>query len=331
VSSGQAIESFAPAKINLWLRVVGRRDDGYHLLDSLVAFADVGDIVRAERADALTLAVDGPFAAGVPAGDENLVLRATNALAEAARLPLSRAWAGEGGERSEPGEGGAARRAEPPSPSHASHGSLPLPPKRGRGDSSPAALSLTKNLPPASGIGGGSADAAAALRILTRLWHLDPSLAERVAPSLGADVPVCLYGRACRMQGVGERLEPIAPLPDCGIVLCNPGVPLATRAVFAARDGAFSPPFPPPTCADAAALAANIRAAGNDLQGAATLLCPPIADGLAALSRLPGALCAQMSGSGATCFALFPDAKAARVAAGVLPATWWRWGGALLP
>jgi 4-diphosphocytidyl-2-C-methyl-D-erythritol kinase len=279
VSGGAAVESFAPAKINLWLRVVGRRDDGYHLLDSLVVFAEVGDVVRAEHADKLTLAVDGPFAADVPCDGANLVLRAATALA--------------GG----PG----------------------------------ARLTLTKNLPVASGIGGGSADAAATLRALTRLWHLDPALAARVATSLGADVPVCLHGRACRMQGVGERLDPIAPLPECGIVLCNPRVPLETHAVFAARDDAFSPSFPPRGWPDPATLAESIRAAGNDLQAAAIRLCPPITDVLAALARLPGALVAQMSGSGATCFALFPTAAAARTAAALLPAAWWRWGGALLP
>jgi 4-diphosphocytidyl-2-C-methyl-D-erythritol kinase len=242
--------------------------------------------------------------------------------------------AGEGGEQSEPGESGAAREAAPPSPSHAAHavrplrGLTPLPPKRGRGDFF-AELTLTKNLPPASGIGGGSADAAATLRALTGLWELDPDLAPQVAPTLGADVPVCLHGRACRMLGIGEHLDPIPPLPDCGIVLCNPGVPLETRAVFAARAGTFSLPFPPRQFPDAASLAESIRAAGNDLQAPARTLCPVIDDVLAALIRLPGALAAQMSGSGATCFALFASAAQAEAAVSMLPAAWWRWGGAI--
>jgi 4-diphosphocytidyl-2-C-methyl-D-erythritol kinase len=293
VSPAAAIEAFAPAKVNLWLRVVGRRDDGYHLLDSLVAFAAVGDVVRAAAAETLTLAIDGPFATAVPGDATNLVLRAARALAGAAREASCRTARG-------PAQSGAPA----------------------------AALALTKNLPPASGIGGGSADAAATLRALSALWGLDATLADRVAPTLGADVQVCLRGRPCRMQGIGERLDPVPTLPDCGIVLCNPGVPLETRTVFAARAGGFSAPFPPRPWPDASALAKDIRIAGNDLQAAATALCPPIAEVLAALQRLPGALCAQMSGSGATCFALFAGAEAARRAAAQLPPSWWRWGGA---
>ena len=273
------IAAFAPAKVNLWLRVTGRREDGYHLLDSLVAFAAVGDAVEARPAPSLVLTRDGPFADAVPAGEDNLVL-------QAARMLAGASGAGAG-------------------------------------------LRLTKRLPPASGIGGGSADAAATLRALVRLWGLDAEAAAAAAPALGADVPVCLASRPCRMQGIGERLAPCA-LPPLGLVLANPLVALETRAVFAARSGDFAPPFPPPRAwADAAALAADIRAAGNDLAPAALALCPPIGDVLAALAALPGSLCAAMSGSGATCFALFADAAAARRAAAALPAAWWRWGGGL--
>lgn len=272
---------FAPAKVNLWLRVVGRRDDGYHLLDSLVAFAGIGDSLRAEPAGSLSLALGGPFAAALPAGEANLVLRAARRLAAAA------------------GCGAAAH------------------------------LTLAKHLPVAAGIGGGSADAAAALRALCQLWRLDPALTAAVAPDLGADVPVCLASRPCRMQGVGERLTPLV-LPACGIVLANPGLPIETRRVFATRTGPFAGPFPPGSWPDAAALAADIRAAGNDLTAAAMSLCPVIADVLAALARLPGALAVAMSGSGASCFALFADAGAAARAATRLPAAWWAWGGALV-
>lgn len=267
---------FAPAKVNLWLRVTGRRADGYHLLDSLVVFADVGDVVRAAPADALSLSIDGPFAAGLAADGTNLVLRAAQALGR---------WGAE--------------------------------------------LKLTKNLPVASGIGGGSSDAAAALRVLSALWGVPPDAANAVAPGLGADVPVCLHARPCRMRGVGEVIEPVPPLPACGLILANPRVPLETGGVFSARIGDFSQHHAPQPWVNAAALAADIRAAGNDLQAAAITLCPPVADVLAALASLPGALCAQMSGSGATCFALFASPDAARQAATLLPSEWWRWDGGL--
>ncbi|MFN7598828.1 MAG: 4-(cytidine 5'-diphospho)-2-C-methyl-D-erythritol kinase, partial [Cereibacter sp.] len=167
-----AIDAFAPAKVNLTLHVTGQRADGYHLLDSLVVFADIGDTVRAMAADGLSLTVTGPQAAGLAADDSNLVLRA-------ARL-------------------------------------FPL--------ATGAALMLDKVLPVASGIGGGSADAAAALRVLSRLWGVAlPETAEVLR--LGADVPVCLAGRPVRMTGVGDGLHPLAhPLPPAALVLANPGV-----------------------------------------------------------------------------------------------------------
>lgn len=269
------IEEAAHAKVNLWLRVTGRRADGYHELDSLVVFAGVGDTLRAEPAETLSLTVDGPFAAALSDEPDNLVLRAARALA--------------------PGRG--------------------------------ARLTLTKRLPVASGIGGGSADAAAALRALTRLWDLDAALARRVAPTLGADVPVCLNGTPAIMRGVGDELSPAPALPPFGLLLVNPGVALETRAVFAARRGGFSAAFAPARLPDAPALAAVLRDAGNDLTDAAIALCPAIADVLAALGALPGALVAQISGSGATCFALFASPGAARAVAPRLPATWWRWAG----
>lgn len=265
------IEEAAPAKVNLWLRVTGRRADGYHTLDSLVVFAGVADTLRAEPADALSLTVDGPFAAALSDEPDNLVLRAARALA--------------------PGRG--------------------------------ARLTLTKNLPVASGIGGGSADAAAALRALTRLWGLDAALARRVAPTLGADVPVCLAGRPSIMRGIGNDLSPAPALPPFGLLLVNPGVALETRAVFAARRGAFSAAIAPPPLPDAAALASVLRDAGNDLTQGAVGLCPAIAEVLAALDALPGTLVARMSGSGATCFAMFASPEAARAAACHLPGAWW--------
>jgi 4-diphosphocytidyl-2-C-methyl-D-erythritol kinase len=193
-----------------------------------------------------------------------------------------------------------------------------------------AALRLEKRLPVASGIGGGSADAAAALRALDRLWKLGmeaPRL-EALAVRLGADVPVCIKSRPARMAGVGEVLSPAPDLPEFGLVLANPRVSLATPRVFAAREGDFSPPAAlPERWADARAMAADLRGLRNDLEQPAIALCPPIASVLAALAALPGALMARMSGSGATCFAIFADAGAAAQAAAMLPAAWWRWGG----
>lgn len=277
---GPPVRAAAPAKLNLYLHVTGRRADGYHTLDSLVAFAGVHDTLAARPAERLRLEIDGPFAAAlagtVKCGRRrraNLVLRAARALAR--------------------------DTASPPR----------------------AALRLTKRLPVAAGIGGGSADAAATLRALCGLWAVAPE-AERmaaIAGALGADVPVCMYGRAAFVGGVGELLQPAPRLPAAGLVLANPGVALATRRVFAARGGGFSPAarFHEPA-ADAAALAELLRARRNDLAAPAIGLAPVIREVLEALAALPGALIARMSGSGATCFALFADRTAADAAAPAL-------------
>ena len=274
----------APAKINLTLHVTGQRADGYHLLDSLVVFAGACDGVTASEADALSLAVTGPFAASLVDGD-NLVLRAARALA-------------------------------------ASAGIVPR-----------AALALDKRLPVASGIGGGSADAAASLRALVRLWRLDVGAADlhAVAAGLGADVPVCLESRPRLMSGIGEILSPAPAVPPCGILLVNPGVGLATQAVFRARSGPFSQPTGlSAPWADAAAMARDLAQARNDLQAPAVGLCPAIGAVLAALSADPDALLVRMSGSGATCFALYKTADRA-VEAAAMPARpgHWCWGGPL--
>ena len=290
-----AVSIFAPAKINLYLHVVGRRSDGYHLLDSLVAFADIGDRLSAAPAAGLSLTVDGPESGAIAAlGDDNLVLRAARLLAEAA----------------------AAR-----SPRAVAYG---------------AALHLDKRLPASSGIGGGSSDAAATLRILNTMWGcpLDPPALAALAPKLGADTPACLAARPAWVGGIGELLAPAAGLPPLGIVLANPRRPLPTPCVFAARRGAFTTSGrfdPPPGDTDAfLALLANQR---NDLTDAAATLVPEIATVLACLAGLPGACLARMSGSGATCFALFADRDAAAAAAQVLARAepqWWSAAGVLL-
>ncbi|MCQ0968999.1 4-(cytidine 5'-diphospho)-2-C-methyl-D-erythritol kinase (plasmid) [Paracoccus sp. TK19116] len=254
----------APAKINLALHVTGRRADGYHLLDSLVAFARSGDEVRLTDGP-LSLTLDGLFAIGLGDGDDNLCLRA-------ARLA--------GAE---------------------------------------ASIHLTKNLPIASGIGGGSADAAAVLRGLARLGHSLPDDPER----LGADIPVCLAGRPARMRGVGERLDPVPPLPPMPMVLVNPGVALSTPNVFAALDRTDHAPLPEPEWTGADTLLHWLARTRNDLQPAAQRLVPAITDVLAALDS-HGARLSRMSGSGATCFGLFDDdATAARAAAALSRRGWW--------
>ncbi len=193
-------------------------------------------------------------------------------------------------------------------------------------------LILEKNLPVASGIGGGSADAAAALRLLCRGWGIAPGGVDltAMALALGADVPACLVSRPVRMGGVGEFLEPAPRLPECGIVLVNPGRPVSTAEVFQARHGAYSARASlPDEWADAAVMAADLASLRNDLEEPAIAICPPIRDVLSAISRQPGCLLARMSGSGATCFGLFATASAAHRAANGMAYTWWRWGGRL--
>lgn len=273
-------QRFAPAKVNLFLHVTGRRTDGYHLLDSLAVFPAVGDVVSVAPADDLSLEISGPFGGVLRAEADNLLLRAAALLRPEGVLG--------------------------------------------------ARMQLEKNLPVASGIGGGSADAAAALRLLAALWRVEGDLRAQ-ALEIGADVPVCLMSRAARMGGVGEHLSPAPVLPEFGIMLVNPGVAVATPAVFRAREGGFSAPAAlPEGWADAGAMAAGLARCANDLQVAAVRLQPVIGQVLAVLEALPGVLLARMSGSGATCFAIFPDpTAAANAAAGLRRPGWWCWGGGL--
>jgi 4-diphosphocytidyl-2-C-methyl-D-erythritol kinase len=278
------LEEAAPAKVNLFLHVTGRRADGYHLLDSLAVFGPAADLLTAAPAPDLTLTLDGPFGGALAAEPDNLVLRAARALADLAGV--------------RPG----------------------------------ATLVLHKRLPVASGIGGGSADAAAALRLLNRLWGtgLDQAALHALAAPLGADVPVCVASAPARMQGVGELVSPGPRLPECGMLLVNPGVPLATPEVFRARAAGFSAPAAlPDAWPDAATMAADLALLGNDLEAAACGLCPPVGEVLAVLQALPGALLARMSGSGATCFTLFATPQQASAAATLLPGGWWAVGGGL--
>jgi 4-diphosphocytidyl-2-C-methyl-D-erythritol kinase len=267
------VQRIARAKVNLALHVVGRRADGYHLLDSLVAFADFGDVVTVEPAPSLSLSITGPMAAGLSAGSDNLVLKAAQMLGS----PLG------------------------------------------------AAITLEKRLPIASGIGGGSADAAATMQALGALWGCALPDAGQVL-ALGADVPVCLAGQSCRMAGIGDQISPIA-LPPAHLVLVNPGVGLSTAAVFGALLCRDNPPLPPAApMPDAVALAAYLGHCRNDLEAPALSLVPQIGAVLAALQGQKGCLLARMSGSGATCFGLFASASAAEAAATALRAqsgAWW--------
>jgi 4-diphosphocytidyl-2-C-methyl-D-erythritol kinase len=193
-----------------------------------------------------------------------------------------------------------------------------------------ARLSLVKNLPVASGIGGGSADAAATLRALSELWQLDLNDVDlpQIAAGLGSDVPVCLASMPCWMEGRGEILSPIAAMPHLPILLVNPGVAVPTPPVFAGlrtRSG-VARKLPPGRFQDMADLLRLLDDTKNDLEGPARALQPVIGDVLTALAALPGALFARMSGSGATCYALFPDDDSCRNAAGLLAkahSDWW--------
>jgi len=275
----------AHAKVNLWLNVVGRRADGYHLLDSLVAFVDLADRVEASAADRLSLVLDGPSSPSLLGEADNLVLKAARRLADRA---------------------GVAPRA---------------------------AIRLTKDIPVAAGLGGGSADAAATLRELVDLWRVAMPQEELfdLAQSLGADVPMCLASRAALVSGIGEGLTPAPPLPPAAILLVNPRSALATRDVFAALDGRFSQPRPlHRPWRDLSEFVRELQWRGNDLSAAAISLSPVIADVLAFLRGTAGVRFAGMSGSGATCFALYDSLDAAGSAAGLVPSAWWRHVGTFI-
>lgn len=268
------VEIRAPAKINLYLHITGRRPDGYHLLDSLVAFADVGDDLLLTPCDSYRLTVEGPFAAAMSATPthDNLVTRAAQALAQQLGRPLL------------------------------------------------ADIRLAKNLPVASGIGGGSADAAATLIGLCRLWDADPApaLLEPIARSLGQDVPVCLASTPAQFAGIGDTTRPAVVMPAAWLVLVNPGIVLPTPGVFAAyrkQPDAFSEAAPVEAVKDFAALIDALGRRRNDLQPTAIALVPQIADALDALLACDGCALARMSGSGATCFGLFSSADLAQGAA----------------
>jgi 4-diphosphocytidyl-2-C-methyl-D-erythritol kinase len=264
-----SMQENAYAKINLALHVRERQADGYHRIETIFAFAEDGDSLRAQQSDDLTLAIEGPFAAGLSAGKNNLVMRAARLLRERAGVTAG------------------------------------------------ARLVLDKRLPVASGLGGGSADAAAALRLLTRFWRVEstPDI-PKLAASLGADVPACILSRTCRGDGRGDELSPLGA-PDVEgrpLLLVNPRIPLSTAQVFRAWDGVDRGPLD------------QWQFGRNDLQPPALALAPEIGAVLEAL-QVHAPLVARMSGSGATCFALF-ESEAGRDRADAEIARshphWWR-------
>jgi 4-diphosphocytidyl-2-C-methyl-D-erythritol kinase len=281
-----SLETFAPAKVNLFLHVGPLRADGFHPISSLMVFADVGDRLSAEPAPRLALTVEGPMAGHAPPGDDNLVLRAARALAE-------RAGVGE----------------------------------------PPLQLVLHKALPAAAGLGGGSSDAAAALRVVRQALALalDDAVLEEVAAGLGSDIPACVAGRPSIAEGRGERLRTAPALCALPAVLVRPPADSATGPVYRAFDAdpagatADAPELPAAiiTPAQAAAVFARCR---NDLETPAVRLQPMIGGALAELRAAPETLLGRMSGSGSACFALCADDDAAVSLAARLAAAhphWW--------
>jgi 4-diphosphocytidyl-2-C-methyl-D-erythritol kinase len=271
------VNEHAPAKINLFLHVGTKRADGFHPLQSLAVFTDMGDTLAMEPAPELSLRIEGPFAAGLDGEGDNLVLRAARAL----------------------GPGG-------------------------------AALRLTKNLPVASGIGGGSSDAAAALRGLRQSWgmQIDDAALRDIAAGLGSDIPVCVDAVPSFMEGRGEILRAVQALPRVAMMLVNPGVAVPTKDVFAAlaeRSG-VDMTLPAGRFGDTADLLRFLETTRNDLEAPARQIQPVIGEVLVAMAALPGALLTRMSGSGATCFGIFADDDCCVRAAALLKRShpdWW--------
>jgi 4-diphosphocytidyl-2-C-methyl-D-erythritol kinase len=282
----QTLSDLAPAKVNLTLRVLGRRADGFHDLESLVVFAGLADRVTLTPGDTLGLDVDGPTAAGSGDVSDNLVLRAARALADrVAGLRVGR-------------------------------------------------FTLTKLLPVAAGLGGGSSDAAAALRLLARLNDLpkDDARLMDVARRTGADVPVCLDPRPRVMRGIGDVLTPPLDLPPLPAVLVNPGVPVPTRDVFGklglspGESRGVATEIQTGRLENRDALIAYLKSQPNDLETPATALQPLIVAALEALAGQPDCRLSRMSGSGATCFGLFDSDAATAAAAQALASShpgWW--------
>ncbi len=284
----QTLQILAPAKINLYLHVTGRRDDGYHTLDSLIGFADIGDHIKIENADDFTFSVEGPFVGEFDA-------KSRDASPHSSNLAVQAAWA--------------LSRAAQKTPN--------------------VKITLTKNLPLAAGIGGGSADAAAVIWGLCEWWNISKSapFLPGLMLELGADVPVCLHARPAQISGVGDEITPLEGMEEMPLILVNPGHPCPTASVFAHYSGPFR---------DSSALPARfegsedfvefLKAQHNDLYPAAVSSVPESAAVIEALELQDDVMLARMSGSGATCFALFETTESAQKAADILRQEnpdWW--------
>jgi 4-diphosphocytidyl-2-C-methyl-D-erythritol kinase len=289
LEAGAAVAETAPAKINLALHVTGQRADGYHLLESLVVFTDFGDRVAVSPAERDVVELGGQFNAGLAVDGGNLVVRARQAL----RATLS--------------------ANNPTSTSRSFAPGTQIGPVR---------IHLEKNLPIASGIGGGSSDAAATLVALNRLWNAGLTKAQlaEIGLPLGADVPMCLVRRPLIARGIGERVEAIARFPALPIVLANPGVGISTPRIFAEMASRKNTPLPAlPSEASFDRLLEWLGQTRNDLMAPALSLEPVIGEALHLLTAQNAAF-VRMSGSGATCFGLFADLEAARRAAAAIHA-----------
>jgi 4-diphosphocytidyl-2-C-methyl-D-erythritol kinase len=279
----KATHSHAPAKINLYLHITGRREDGYHFLDSLVVFMGKGDDLSLAPSDAFSFSVDGPMAGGLAGHphEDNLAVRAVKELADAL------------------------------------------------GKKQDFSLKLTKNLPIASGIGGGSSDAAAALRLAAEHWGEDAESAavHEIAKKIGQDVPCCISRKTCYFRETGNVTDSGPKMPSVSVVLVNPGKALPTPSVYKARKGAFSASARlEKEPKDAIELCVMLSERRNDLTDAAVSLMPEIGIVLSAISDTKGCLLSRMSGSGATCFGIYASFEAAEKAAEAIKsryADWW--------
>lgn len=271
----------APAKLNLFLHITGKRPDGYHLLQSLMVFVDVGDELRFRPHDSLFIDVEGPFAAELTVPHDNLVYRAAQALAADYKVPV-------------------------------------------RGN-----ITLQKNLPVASGMAGGSSDAATALRGLAKLWSLpeDENRLMRIAQTLGADVPACLVRRPVWAEGIGEKITYLADMPPLHFVLLNPLIPTPTPEVFRRFRPRYSPAIQfSGRRKTAGEWIADLKLYRNDLTEAAEEVSPLIRQCLRSLEETPNCRFSRLSGSGATCFGIYEHAEAAQAAVNKLRLRhpeWW--------
>jgi 4-diphosphocytidyl-2-C-methyl-D-erythritol kinase len=277
----ERVALLAPAKVNLALHVTGLRVDGYHLLDSIAVFADVGDRIEIEAADALSLSVTGPFAAHAPGGPSDLAWRAAETFFQ---------------------HTGVRRGVE---------------------------IRVEKNIPAGAGLGGGSADAAAVLLGLDELFgtKLPADELRALGLKLGADVPMCLAGKALRAGGIGEEISSLEGFPELPMVLVWPGKPVSTAEVFTALVRCDNPPLPdPPRGKSAMEIAVWLQNCRNDLELPAQKIAPEIGAVIEALRATDSCFLARMSGSGSACFGLYVEPLAARAASAAVAKArpdWW--------